>query len=355
MKVAQIAPIWYAIPPKGYGGIEYVVHCITEGLVEKGHDVTLFAAGDSVTKAKLVSVYDVAPSERIGQTYPDLLHVMNAYQAAGDFDLIHDHSGLIGPVIGSFVDTPVLHTLHGPATQEAKDFYHRMKDSIYYNAISDYQRERFGDLNFIGTIYNGVDTTKYTYRRDKEDFIFFIGRMNPEKGSHVAVEVAKRTGKKMVMVSKMTEPHERAYFKEKVEPLLKGAKNIELVGEIDTKTKIEMYQKASCVLFPIQWPEPFGLVMTEAMACGTPVIAMRNGSVPEVIAHGKTGFICDSTDDMVRAVARVDEIDTMDCRKHVERYFSVEKQVDNYIKAYEEILEREGGQIRGQLELLKTA
>ncbi len=353
MKVAQIAPIWYAIPPKGYGGIEYVVHCITEGLVEKGHDVTLFAAGDSVTKAKLVSVYDVAPSERIGQTYPDLLHVMNAYQRADEFDLIHDHSGLIGPVIGSFLKTPVLHTLHGPATREAKDFYGRMKDRIFFNAISDYQRKNFGNLNFVGTIYNGVDTNVYTYREDKEDYIFFIGRMNPEKGSHVAVEVAKRTGKKMIMVSKMTEPHEKAYFKEKVEPILKGAKNIELIGEIDTKTKIEMYQKASCVLFPIQWPEPFGLVMTEAMACGTPVLAMRNGSVPEVIAHGKTGFICDSVDDMVEAVAKADQLNPMDCRKHVEANFSVDIQVENYVKAYEQILEKTSGRLR--MELLKIA
>lgn len=351
MKVAQIAPIWYAIPPKGYGGIEYVVHCITEGLVKKGHDVTLFAAGDSVTKAKLVSVYDVAPSERIGQAYPDLLHVMNAYQRADEFDLIHDHSGLIGPVIGSFLKAPVLHTLHGPATWEAKDFYGKMKDRIFFNAISDYQRENFGDLNFVGTIYNGVDTNVYTYREDKEDYIFFIGRMNPEKGSHVAVEVAKRTGKKMVMVSKMTEPHEKAYFKEKVEPILKGAKNIELIGEIDTKTKIEMYQKASCVLFPIQWPEPFGLVMTEAMACGTPVLAMRNGSVPEVIAHGKTGFICDSVDDMVKAVAKADQLNPMDCRKHVEKHFSVDIQVENYVKAYEQILEKTSG----RMELLKIA
>ncbi|MHB8842255.1 MAG: glycosyltransferase family 4 protein [Candidatus Aquicultor sp.] len=339
MKIAQIAPIWYAIPPKGYGGIEYVVHCITEGLVQKGHDVTLFASGDSITKAKLISPYKVAPSERIGQTYPDLIHVMQAYQMAGEFDIIHDHSGLIGPVIGSFTKTPVLHTLHGPATDEAKDFYGKMKDSIYYNGISDFQREKFGALNFVGTIYNGMDLDKYEYNDKKEDYMFFLGRMNPEKGAHVAVEVARKTGKKLIMVSKMTEPHEKAYYEAKVKPLL--APNIELMGEVDTETKIEMFKKASCFLFPIQWPEPFGLVMTEALACGTPVLAMKNGSVPEIIDHGKTGFICNTTDEMVEAVSKVDTIEPIDCRRHVEKHFSTNKMVDCYVKAYIKILERE--------------
>jgi len=349
MKVAQIAPIWYAIPPKGYGGIEYVVHCITEGLVEKGHDVTLFAAGDSVTKAKLISSHDIAPSEKIGQTFPDLIHVMQAYLMADEFDVIHDHSGLIGPVIGAFTDTPVLHTLHGPATQDAKDFYGKIRDRIYFNGISDYQRERFGDLNFVGTIYNGIDLSKYDYCDEKEDYLFFLGRMNPEKGAHVAVEIARRTGKKLLMVSKMTEPHEKAYFKEKVEPLL--APNIEIMGEVDTETKIEMFKKASCCLFSIQWPEPFGLVMTEAMACGTPVLAMKNGSVPEIIAHGKTGFICNTTEEMVEAVSRVKEINPLDCRRHVEDNFSTARMVEGYERAYAEMLEKE----KGKPKLLKVA
>ena len=339
MKIAQIAPIWYAIPPKGYGGIEYVVHCITEGLVERGHDVTLFASGDSVTKAKLISSFDIAPSERIGQAYPDLLHVMQAYQMADEFDIIHDHSGLIGPVIGSFVETPVLHTLHGPATQEAKEFYGRMKDQLYYNGISDYQREEFGNLNFVGTIYNGVDLGKYEYQEKKDDYLFFLGRMNPEKGAHVAVEIAKRTGKKLLMVSKMTEPHEKAYFEKEVKPRL--VPNVELMGEVDVPTKIEMFKKASCVLFPIQWPEPFGLVMTEAMACGTPVLAIRNGSVPEVIADGKTGFICNTVEEMIKAVDKIGQIRPIDCRRHVEENFSTDRQVERYEAAYRKILEAE--------------
>ncbi|MBE0447550.1 MAG: glycosyltransferase family 4 protein [Actinobacteria bacterium] len=349
MKVAQVAPIWYAIPPRGYGGIEYVVHCITEGLIKRGQDVTLFAAGDSITEAKLISSYRIAPSERIGETYPDLLHVMMAYQMAGEFDIIHDHSGLIGPVIGSFINTPVIHTLHGPATQEAKDFYGRIRDQIYFNAISDYQREKFGDLKFIGTIYNGVDLAKYDYCDKKEDFLFFLGRMNPEKGAHVAVEVARKTGKKLLMVSKMTEPHEKAYFKERVKPLL--APNVELIGEVDVETKIEMFKKASCVLFPVQWPEPFGLVMIEAMACGTPVIAIRNGSVPEVVVHEKTGYICSSTEEMIEAINKVDQVNPVDCRHHIENNFSTDHMVDHYIRAYKKIIKIEEENYR----LLKSA
>ena len=340
MKIAQIAPIWYAIPPKGYGGIEYVVHCITRGLVEKGHDVTLFASGDSETKAKLISSYDVAPSELIGQTFPDLVHVMQAYLKSDEFDIVHDHSGLIGPVIGAFADVPVIHTLHGPATADAQSFYGKIKDRIYFNGISDFQRERFGDLNFVGTIYNGIEIDKYEFNGEKEDFMFFLGRMNPEKGAHVALEVAKKTGKKLVMVSKMTEPHEKAYFEKEVKHLL--APNVELMGEVDTETKIELFKKASCFLFPIQWPEPFGLVMAEAMSCGTPVLAMNNGSVPEIIAHGKTGFICDTTNDMVEALKKVDQIRPADCRRHVEENFSTARMVERYVEAYTRILEKEG-------------
>ncbi len=336
MKIAQIAPPWYPIPPAGYGGIELVVSLLTEGLLKRGHDVTLFASGDSSTEAELVSVFEFAPTREIGQVYPDLLHVLNAYERASEFDIIHDHSGMIGPALGSFCSTPVLHTLHGPATERAKYLYSRLKDKIYFNAISEYQRKCFGNLNFVATIYNAIDIHAYPFSPRKDNYLLFLGRMSPEKGAHLAVEVANRLKKKLVLVTKMAEEREKRYYKTQVEPLL--SENIEILGEVDLKTKAELYMNAECTLFPIQWPEPFGLVMVESMATGTPVVALRNGSTPKVIVHKKTGFIVDSMEEMVKAVAKVEEIDPKMCRKHVEERFSAERMVGDYEKTYQRIL-----------------
>lgn len=337
MKIGIAAPIWYPIPPIGYGGIEMVVSLLTEGLVEKGHDVTLFASGDSRTNAQLVSTYDTSPSLRIGEVYPDLVNSLNVYERARDMDIIHDHSGMVGPAIGSLKDVPVLHTLHGPATPEAKELYHKLDPGLYFNAISEDQRRSFGDLNFVSTIYNAIDLDGSVYSDEKEDWLLFVGRMNPEKGAHLAVEAANRLGKRLLMATKMAEPDEQYYFEHQVAPLLNS--NIEVLGEISPTEKAELYSKAACTLFPIEWPEPFGLVMIESMAAGTPVVAMRNGAVPEVIEDKETGFIVDSMDEMTAAVERVDAIDPAACRSAVERRFSSQRMVDEYEQAYERILE----------------
>lgn len=339
MKIGLVAPIWYPIPPKGYGGIELVVSLLTEGLIERGHDVTLFAAGESTTKAKLVSSFELAPSEKIGQAYPDLINALTAYLVEDEFDIIHDHSGAIGPSIGAFSQTPVLHTLHGPATKESRRLYEMLSPRIYFNAISEYQRKCFGDLNFAATVYNAVDLRSYPFSATKGDYLLFLGRMNPEKGAHLAVEIANRLGERLVMVTKMAEPAEKLYFEEKVKPLIK--ENTEVIGEIDVATKANLFKNAKCTLFPIQWPEPFGLVMIESMATGTPVVAMRDGAVPEVIINGDTGFIVNDVDEMVSAVKRIDEIDPRACRRYVEERFSTVTMVDNYERVYNKILRLE--------------
>lgn len=333
MRIGMIAPIWYPIPPTGYGGIELVVSLLTEGLIEKGHDLTLFAAGGSVTNAKLISSFASAPSEMIGEIYPDLINAITAYTNEDDFDIIHDHSGIIGPAIGSFSNKPVLHTLHGPATQEAKHFYKLLGDRIYLNAISEYQRRSFGDVNIVDTIYNAIEMKNYQFSEAKDDYLLFLGRMSPEKGVHLAVEIANRLGEHLILVAKMVEPAEKRYFKERVEPLLKD--NTEVLGEIDTRKKVELFRNAKCTLFPIQWPEPFGLVMIESMATGTPVIAMRNGAVPEVVVDGKTGFIVDDVDAMIAAIKNVHQIKPRICRDYVEERFSTANMVNHYEKAYE--------------------
>lgn len=339
LKIAQIAPPWYPIPPKGYGGIELVVSLLADGLVDAGHDVTVFATGDSSTKGKLSFVYkECAPTE-IGRIDREICHLMPAYRQADDFDLIHDHT-MCGPAIGNFVDTPLLHTLHGPFTESAKEFYASLNHGLYFNAISDYQRNCFPELNYVATIYNSVKLEWYPLQERKKDYLLFLGRMNPEKGVREAVQVANRLGEKLVMVVKMVEPPEVQYFEEQVEPLI--GENVEIIGQVDVRTKARLVKDAKCLLYPIQWPEPFGLVMAEAMACGTPVVAMRNGSVPEVVVDGKTGFIVESLDDMVEAVKHVDEIDPKDCRAWVAERFSVERMVADYLTAYEKILaERE--------------
>lgn len=337
MKIAQIAPIWYPIPPVGYGGIELVVSLLADGLEEAGHDVTVFASGDSRTGAKLVSSCDIAPCAEIGQVYPDLMHALTAYVHGGDFDIIHDHSGMIGPSIGAFCDRPVLHTLHGPATPEAKRLYGMLNFGLFYNAISDYQRSQFGDLNFVSTIYNAVDIDKYEFSAEKDDYLLFLGRMNPEKGAHLAVELANRLGRRLLLVTKMVEPAEKEYFESRVKPLLNS--NIEVMGEIDPATKASLFAKAYCTLFPITWPEPFGLVMIESMAAGTPVAAFRQGAVPEVLDDGRTGFIVDTLDEMAEAVEKAGEIDPMVCRRVAEERFSTQRMVADYLKTYNDILE----------------
>jgi glycosyltransferase involved in cell wall biosynthesis len=336
VKIAQIAPVWYPIPPTGYGGIELVVSLLADGLVDAGHDVTVFASGDSKTKAKLEYAYEKAPSSDIGRIPPEIIHMMPAYLRHAEFDLVHDHSGKVGPAIGNFISTPVLHTLHGPFTEENQRYYRTVNHGIWFNSISDYQASLCPDLNYVGTIYNSVNVDWYPFSAEKQDYLLWLGRMNNEKGAEFAVEVANRLGARLILASKMTEPHEFEHFENKVKPILRS--NTEIVGELTLDEKSELIKNAKAVLMPIQWPEPFGLVMIEAMVCGTPCIAWRNGSVPEVIQDGKTGFIVESVDEMVEAVGRLDEIDPAACRAWVEERFSAPIMVANYVKAYERIL-----------------
>ena len=336
MKIAQIAPVWYPIPPTGYGGIELVVSLLADGLVDAGHDVTVFASGDSKTKAKLEYAYEKAPSSDIGRIPPEIIHMMPAYLRHEEFDLVHDHSGKEGPAIGNFISTPVLHTLHGPFTEENQRYYRTVNHGIWFNSISDYQASLCPDLNYVGTIYNSVNVDWYPFSAEKQDYLLWLGRMNNEKGAEFAVEVANRLDARLILASKMTEPHEFEHFENKVKPILRS--NTEIVGELTLDEKSELIKNAKAVLMPIQWPEPFGLVMIEAMVCGTPCIAWRNGSVPEVIDDGKTGFIVESVDEMVEAVRRLDEIDPAACRKWVEERFAAPIMVANYVKAYERIL-----------------
>ena len=341
MRIGMIAPPWFPLPPQRYGGIEFVVSLLTEGLVERGHDVTLFATGDSTTQARLSFIFAHAPFEQIETGgHLEVVHSLEAYRLAREFDVIHDHDGLASRAMGSLVHrllgVPVVATLHGPADPVTQQILSSLRDDLAFIAISNYQRIGFPDLHFVGTIPNAIDVEHMAFSAQKDDYFLFIGRMTADKGAHTAIEVANRLGARLIMAGKVNEGPEREYFAASVEPHLSD--KVYFRGEVDHDTKVELYKRARCTLFPIQWPEPFGLVMIESLACGTPVIAMRQGSVPEVIEDGRTGFIVDTVDEMVEAAGRLDEIDPAECRLAVERRFGHDSFVAAHEAAYRRLM-----------------
>ena len=335
----MLAPPWFAVPPSGYGGIEWIVWLLADGLVDHGHDVTLFASGDSHTKAKLASVFDRAPSEQIGRSLPDLRHILACYERAEEFDVINDHTGPLGAVLGELLSTPVVHTVHGPLDGEPGDVYEsigRVAPSVGLISISLNQRRPKPDLNWIANVPNALDLEHYPCKPHRGDYLLFLGRFNHEKGAHRAVAVAMELGLPLKLAGKMREPREKEYFAEFVEPHL--GNGIEYLGEVNHGTKVELLQNARCTLFPIEWEEPFGLVMIESMACGTPVIATRQGAVPEVIGDGTGGVIVDHWHDIPAALEQADAIEPTECRRFAEEQFAPERMVADYERAYREAI-----------------
>jgi glycosyltransferase involved in cell wall biosynthesis len=336
MRLAILAPPWFAVPPSGYGGIEWIVSLLSDGLVARGHDVTLFASGDSRTTAKLASVFDHAPSEQIGRALPELRHVLACYQRAGDFDVINDHTGQLGAALGGLSKTPVVHTVHGPLDGEAGEVYERIgavAPGVGLISISLNQRRPKPDLSWVGNVPNALDLEHYPCHPHRGDYLLFLGRMNHEKGAHRAIAVAMELGLPLKLAGKVREPKEQEYFAEFVEPHL--GDTIQYLGEVNHGTKVELLQNARATLFPIEWEEPFGLVMIESMACGTPVIATRHGAVPEVIEDGVSGVIVDTFRELPAALEEADAIDPLECRRFVEERFAPERMVADYERIYE--------------------
>lgn len=343
MRIAQVAPVWERVPPKMYGGIELVVSLLTEELVKRGHDVTLFANGDSETKAKLSYVFKEEPSRAIiGNPVPDLQHATAAFMRADEFDIIHNHDGYSGVAFSNFVKTPVLTTLHGIFTEINTPFFTMYKDSCFYNSISDAQRKPAPDLNYIATVYNAIDINSYKYTPQKEDYFVYVSRITKDKGSDIVIDIAKKAGVKLIMAGKIDPGRDMEYFKTEVEPKVDGEQII-FKGEVSEVEKRDLLAKAKAFVFPLQWNEPFGLVMPEAMACGTPVISFPYGSLPELVINGETGFIVNTNDEMVEAIKKVDQIDPAVCRKHTEERFGIGRMTDDYVNAYEKIIQLLGG------------
>jgi glycosyltransferase involved in cell wall biosynthesis len=335
LRVAVISPVWFRVPPTGYGGIEWIVWLLADGLVEAGHDVTLFASGDSRTKAKLEFVFETAPSERIGQTLPEVHHCLHCFARADEFDVINDHSGLPAAAIGGAVETPVLHTVHGPLDAEGGTIYEqiaRVAPSVGLISISMNQRAPKPNLPWVANCPNALDFSLYPVKPHRGDYLLFLGRMSPDKGCHRAIDVAVTAGLSLKIAGKKREPLEQDYFEQFVRPHLSD--RIEYLGEVTHGEKVELLQDARATLFPIEWEEPFGLVMIESMACGTPVIATRRGAVEEVIEHGTSGIVVDDYRIMAAALEEADRLDPIEIRRYAERRFAPERMVGDYLSAY---------------------
>ena len=343
LRIAQIAPLWFSIPPKKYGGIERIISFLTEELVRRGHKVTLFAAGNSKTKAKLVSLTKKgAISEGVSwhDYYFNLLNHSIAFERASQFDIIHCHWGIMGGFFQKFTKTPVLHTLHNIPSQIDPRWkvFKYYKDDLNLVFISKSERKN-APIRFKHSwvVYNGIDTSKFKFNPKPKNHFIWIARVCPAKGIKEAIEIAKRAKVKLLLAGQI-QPHHREYFEKEIKPELNS--QIRYLGELSQEELSDFYGQAKGCLYPISWEEPFGLIMAESMACGTPVIAFNRGSVPEVIKDGKTGFIVKNIPEAIRAIKKIDQIDRRECRKWVEKNFTVEKMVDEYEKVYYEILKR---------------
>ncbi len=337
MRIGLIAPPWTPIPPPLYGGIEVVVDQLARGLQAAGHDVLLCTTGDSTCPVPKTWVLPEAEGSRIGSAVPELRHVLHAYEAVRDCDVVHDHT-IMGPFHAATIpDLPVATTIHGPFNDDLRDLYGALVPRVPIIAISHAQHRAAPEIPVARVIHHGIDASMFPFGDGSGDrdgpYLLFLGRMAPDKGAHRAVRAARQAGARLLLAAKMREPREQQYFDEVVEPLL-GADAVYL-GEVPHERKLELLAGAAGLVFPIRWNEPFGMVMIEAMACGTPVVAFREGAAPEVVDDGQTGFLCDDEAAMVDAIGRLDTISRLACRQSVEGYFSTERMASEHIELFE--------------------
>lgn len=339
LRIAQVAPLWEPVPPPAYGGIELVVSNLTDGLVPR-HEVTLFASGNSQTSAQLESVCPHAlrrNSKAREYAIYETLQLQRVYEQASEFDIIHSHIGLAALPFANQVNTPTVHTLHAPLMPDSHQIFAHYSQQ-HYISISNAQRQPAPYLNYVCTIHNGIEPQLYPFRAQPQNppYLAFLGRMSPEKGPQHAIAIAKQISWPLKMAGKV-DVVDRKFFEQEIAPQIDG-NQIEYLGEADHATKVELLGNAAVTLFPITWQEPFGLVMVESMATGTPVIGIGLGSVPEVIVHSQTGFVCQMVEEMAAFVPAALELNRQACRNYVVSCFSVEQMVDAYEAAYRHVL-----------------
>jgi glycosyltransferase involved in cell wall biosynthesis len=339
MRIAQVSPLIESVPPKTYGGTERVVGYLTEELVRGNHDVTLFASGDSETGARLVPCSPHSLRLDPDCVDPHAWHVLlveRVFEHAGEFDLVHFHVDYLHFPLSRRFAVPQLTTLHGRLDAPELQPLYREYSDMPLVSISNAQREPLAFANWVATIYHGMPSALSRPRFEAGRYFAFVGRFAPEKRPDLAIEIARRAGIPLKMAAKV-DPVDEEYFHDVVEPLLREP-GVEYVGEVDEAERSDFLAEAIALLFPIDWPEPFGLVMIEAMACGTPVLAFRRGSVPEVVEDGVTGYVVDDVDGAVEAAARIGAIDRAGCRRRFEERFSVERMTRDYVELYRRLI-----------------
>jgi glycosyltransferase involved in cell wall biosynthesis/quercetin dioxygenase-like cupin family protein len=335
MRIGMLSPIAWRTPPRHYGPWESVVSLLTEGLVARGHDVTLFATADSQTRARLHAVcaqgYEEDPD--IVPKVWEALHIAELFEHADEFDIIHNNFDFLPLTYTGLINTPVITTIHGFSSPGILPVYRKYNRKVFYVSISD--ADRSPDLDYIKTIHHGIDINQFDFQPEPDDYLLFFGRFHHDKGAKEAIEIAHACKRKLVMAGII---QDEDYFKKYVEPFIDD-RNVIYAGSAGPEKRNDLLGKAAALLHPINFNEPFGLSVIESMACGTPVIAINRGSMPELIQDGKNGFLVSSTDDAIKAVDRIKKIDRATCRKTVEEKYTVERMVEKYIAVYEQVLE----------------
>ncbi|GFG74797.1 glycosyltransferase family 4 protein [Mycobacterium botniense] len=344
MRIVLVAPPYFEVPPDGYGGVEAVVADLADALVARGHQVTLLGAGKPGTAARFVPLWEHTVGDRLGEPYPEVMHALKVRRAMAriaateGIDIIHDHTfaGPLNAPVYTMLGVPTVVTVHGPIDDDLYPYYRELSEDVGLIAISDRQRELAPDLNWIGRVHNALRAEEWPFQAEKRDYALFLGRFAPYKGAHLAVQAAHEAGIPLVLAGKCNEPAEKVYFEECVRPLL--TENDHVFGVADASSKRKLLAGARCLLFPVQWEEPFGIVMIEAMACGTPVVALRGGAVPEVVVDGVTGLICDEPAELAPAIERARELDPAACRRHVAANFGVAQLGSGYERIYQQVV-----------------
>ena len=337
MKIALLSPIAWRTPPRHYGPWERVVSLLCEGLVQRGVDVTLFATGDSQTSGKLVFVCKTPYEEdkTINPKVWECLHIANLFEHAQEFDLIHNHYDFLPLTYSRLVDTPLVTTIHGFSSPTILPVYREYADRSYYVSISNADRDP--GLSYIATVYHGIDLESFTFEPKTGDYLLYFGRIHHDKGTAEAIEIARKFGMKLIIAGII---QDRSYFEKRVAPQLDNHM-VRYIGPVGPDRRGELLGGAYALLHPINFAEPFGLSVVEAMACGTPVVAFARGSMPEIVKHGKTGYLVGSVDEAVEGLGSIPSIDRKDCRQWVEERFSRERMVDDYLAVYQDVLKRE--------------
>ncbi|MVU79021.1 glycosyltransferase [Nocardia sp. ET3-3] len=338
----MVVPPYFDIPPKAYGGVEAVVADLVDALVERGHRVTLLGAGVNGTKGEFQSLWDRAQSERLGDPFPEVVHALKARRAlerlaaTEGLDLVHDHTfaGPLNMPVSRELGLPTVVTVHGPVDGDPYVYYRELGEDAHLVAISDRQRALAPDLNWAGRVHNALRVEDWPFRVEKDDYALFLGRFTAEKAPHLALDAAHAAGLPLILAGKCAEPPEVRYFESAVRPLL--TERDHMFGMADAVAKRELLSKARCLVFPVRWEEPFGMVMIESMVCGTPVVALRGGAVAEVIVDGVTGRVCDDPAELPAAIKEVQDYDPHAMRAHVAARFGA----DTLGRGYEEIYRR---------------